>query len=91
MRDENTDISNNNDNKKGYLKVTEDLENKRVYTVSEINTMDSETKSILINGSPGNTFELNMKDIVINSIIKKEKYFHDSDEKTNDFGTIKLS
>ncbi|MBI6020485.1 VWA domain-containing protein [Clostridium perfringens] len=95
MRDENTDISNNNDNKKGYLKVTEDLENKRVYTVSEINTMDSETKSILINGSPGNIFELNMKnnniDIVINSIIKKEKYFHDSDEKTNDFGTIKLS
>ncbi|EOU1113486.1 VWA domain-containing protein [Clostridium perfringens] len=95
MRDENTDISNNNDNKKGYLKVTEDLENKRVYTVSEINTMDSETKSILINGSPGNTFELNMKnnniDIVINSIIKKEKYFHDSDEKTNDFGAIKLS
>ncbi|GAA0095298.1 vWA domain-containing protein [Clostridium perfringens] len=95
MRDENTDISNNNDNKKGYLKVTEDLENKRVYTVSEINTMDSKTKSILINGSPGNTFELNMKnnniDIVINSIIKKEKYFHDSDEKTNDFGTIKLS
>ncbi|MGM8287847.1 vWA domain-containing protein [Clostridium perfringens] len=95
MRNENTDISNNNDNKKGYLKVTEDLENKRVYTVSEINTMDSETKSILINGSPGNTFELNMKnnniDIVINSIIKKEKYFHDSDEKTNDFGTIKLS
>ncbi|WP_415331269.1 vWA domain-containing protein [Clostridium perfringens] len=95
MRDENTDISNNNDNKKGYLKVTENLENKRVYTVSEINTMDSETKSILINGSSGNTFELNMKnnniDIVINSIIKKEKYFHDSDEKTNDFGTIKLS
>lgn len=95
MRNENTDISNNNANKKGYLKVTEDLENKRVYTVSEINTMDSETKSILINGSPGNTFELNMKnnniDIVINSIIKKEKYFHDSDEKTNDFGTIKLS
>ncbi|ELU5587633.1 VWA domain-containing protein [Clostridium perfringens] len=95
MRDENTDISNNNDNKKGYLKVTEDLENKRVYTVSEINTMDSKTKSILINGSPGNNFELNMKnnniDIVINSIIKKEKYFHDSDEKTNDFGTIKLS
>lgn len=95
MRNENTDISNNNDNKKGYLKVTEDLENKRVYTVSEINTMDSETKSILINGSPGNTFELNMKnnniDIVINSIIKKEKYFHDNDEKTNDFGTIKLS
>lgn len=95
MRDENTDIYNNNDNKKGYLKVTEDLENKRVYTVSEINTMDSETKSILINGSPGNIFELNMKnnniDIVINSIIKKEKYFHDSDEKTNDFGTIKLS
>lgn len=95
MRDENTDISNNNDNKKGYLKVTENLENKRVYTVSEINTMDSETKSILINGSSGNTFELNMKnnniDIVINSIIKKEKYFHDSDKKTNDFGTIKLS
>lgn len=95
MRNENTDISNNNDNKKGYLKVTEDLENKKVYTVSEINTMDSETKSILINGYPGNTFELNMKnnniDIVINSIIKKEKYFHDSDEKTNDFGTIKLS
>ncbi len=95
MRDENTDISNNNDNKKGYLKVTENLENKRIYKVSELNTMDSETKSILINGSLGNTFELNMKnnniDIVINSIIKKEKYFHDSDEKTNDFGTIKLS
>ena len=57
--------------------------------------MDSEIKSILINGSPGNTFELNMKnnniDIVINSVIKKEKYFHHSDEKTNDFGTVKLS
>ena len=95
MRDENTDISNNNDNKKGYLKVTEDLENKRIYNVSELNTMDSEIKSILINGSPGNTFELNMKnnniDIVINSVIKKEKYFHHSDEKTNDFGTVKLS
>lgn len=95
MRDENTDISNNNDNKKGYLKVTEDLENKRIYKVSELNTMDSETKSILINGSLGNTFELNMKnnniDIVINSVIKKEEYFHDSDEKTNDFGTVKLS
>lgn len=95
MRDENTDISNNNDNKKGYLKVTEDFENKRVYKVSELNTMDSESKSILINGSLGNTFELNMKnnniDIVINSVIKKEKYFHDSDEKTNDFGTVKLS
>lgn len=95
MRDENTDISNNNDNKKGYLKVTEDLENKRIYKVSELNTMDSEIKSILINGSPGNTFELNMKnnniDIVINSVIKKEKYFHHSDEKTNDFGTVKLS
>lgn len=95
MRDENTDISNNNDNKKGYLKVTENLENKRIYKVSELNTMDSETKSILINGSLGNTFELNMKnnniDIVINSVIKKEEYFHDSDEKTNDFGTVKLS
>lgn len=95
MRDENTDISNNNDNKKGYLKVTEDLENKRIYKVSELNTMDSEIKSILINGSPGNTFELNIKnnniDIVINSVIKKEKYFHHSDEKTNDFGTVKLS
>lgn len=95
MRDENTDISNNNENKKGYLKVTEDLENKRIYKVSELNTMDSETKSILINGFPGNTFELNMKnnniDIVINSIIKKEKYFHHSDENTNDFGTVKLS
>ncbi|MCX0365166.1 VWA domain-containing protein, partial [Clostridium perfringens] len=72
MRDENTDISNNNDNKKGYLKVTENLENKRIYKVSELNTMDSETKSILINGSLGNTFELNMKnnniDIVINSV-----------------------
>ncbi|MCX0383317.1 vWA domain-containing protein, partial [Clostridium perfringens] len=82
MRDENTDISNNNDNKKGYLKVTEDLENKRIYKVSELNTMDSETKSILINGSLGNIFELNMKnnniDIVINSVIKKEEYFHDS-------------
>lgn len=95
MRDENTDISNNNDNKKGYLKVTKNLENKRIYKVSELNTMDSETKSILINGSLGNTFELNMKnnniDIVINSVIKKEEYFHDSDEKTNDFGTVKLS
>ncbi|MDK0736144.1 VWA domain-containing protein [Clostridium perfringens] len=95
MRDENTDISNNNDNKKGYLKVTENLENKRIYKVSELNTMDSETKSILINGSLGNTFELNMKNnniyIVINSVIKKEEYFHDSDEKTNDFGTVKLS
>lgn len=95
MRDENTDISNNNDNKKGYLNVTENLENKRIYKVSELNTMDSETKSILINGSLGNTFELNMKnnniDIVINSVIKKEEYFHDSDEKTNDFGTVKLS
>lgn len=95
MRDENTDISNNNDNKKGYLKVTENLENKRIYKISELNTMDSETKSILINGSLGNTFELNMKnnniDIVINSVIKKEEYFHDSDEKTNDFGTVKLS
>ncbi|AMN31899.1 vWA domain-containing protein [Clostridium perfringens] len=95
MRDENTDISNNNDNKKGYLKVTEDLENKRIYKVSELNTMDSETKSILINGSLGNIFELNMKnnniDIVINSVIKKEEYFHDSDEKTNDFGTVKLN
>ncbi|ELC8456907.1 VWA domain-containing protein [Clostridium perfringens] len=95
MRDENTDISNNNDNKKGYLKVMENLENKRIYKVSELNTMDSETKSILINGSLGNTFELNMKnnniDIVINSVIKKEEYFHDSDEKTNDFGTVKLS
>lgn len=95
MRDENTDISNNNDNKKGYLKVTEYLENKRIYKVSELNTMDSETKSILINGSLGNIFELNMKnnniDIVINSVIKKEEYFHDSDEKTNDFGTVKLN
>ena len=57
--------------------------------------MDSETKSILINGSLGNIFELNMKnnniDIVINSVIKKEEYFHDSDEKTNDFGTVKLN
>ena len=40
MRDENTDISNNNDTKKGYLKVTESSENKRIYRVSEIDTMD---------------------------------------------------
>ncbi|EOU2047860.1 VWA domain-containing protein, partial [Clostridium perfringens] len=51
MRDENTDISNNTDTKKGYLKVTESSENKRIYKVSEIDTMDSETKSIFVNGS----------------------------------------
>ncbi len=34
MRDENTDISNNTDTKKGYLKVTESSENKRIYKVS---------------------------------------------------------
>ncbi|NGY69178.1 vWA domain-containing protein, partial [Clostridium perfringens] len=76
MRDENTDISNNNDTKKGYLKVTESSENKRIYRVSEIDTMDSETKSIFVNGSKKDSFELNMKnnniDIVINSSIKDE-------------------
>uniref|UniRef100_UPI0039EA4D80 vWA domain-containing protein n=1 Tax=Clostridium perfringens TaxID=1502 RepID=UPI0039EA4D80 len=51
MRDENTDISNNTDTEKGYLKVTESSENKRIYKVSEIDTMDSETKSIFVNGS----------------------------------------
>ncbi len=51
MRDENTDISNNTDTKKGYLKVTENSESKRIYKVSEIDTMDSETKSIFVNGS----------------------------------------
>uniref|UniRef100_UPI0039E90C28 vWA domain-containing protein n=1 Tax=Clostridium perfringens TaxID=1502 RepID=UPI0039E90C28 len=50
MRDENTDISNNTDTKKGYLKVTENSENKRIYKVSGIDTMDSETKSIFVNG-----------------------------------------
>ncbi|NGT74075.1 VWA domain-containing protein, partial [Clostridium perfringens] len=82
MRDENTDISNNNDTKKGYLKVTESSENKRIYKVSEIDTMDSETKSIFVNGSKKDSFELNMKnnniDIVINSSIKDEKYFYDN-------------
>ncbi len=71
MRDENTDISNNTDTKKGYLKVTESSENKRIYKVSEIDTMDSETKSIFVNGSKNDSFELNMQnnniDIVINS------------------------
>ena len=51
MRDENTDISNNTDTEKGYLKVTESSEGKRIYKVSEIDTMDSETKSIFVNGS----------------------------------------
>ncbi|WP_415345677.1 vWA domain-containing protein, partial [Clostridium perfringens] len=76
MRDENTDISNNTDTKKGYLKVTESSENKRIYKVSEIDTMDSETKSIFVNGSKKDSFELNMQnnniDIVINSSIKDE-------------------
>ncbi|EOU2003803.1 VWA domain-containing protein, partial [Clostridium perfringens] len=76
MRDENTDISNNTDTKKGYLKVTESSENKRIYKVSEIDTMDSETKSIFVNGSKNDSFELNMQnnniDIVINSSIKDE-------------------
>ncbi|WP_346975405.1 vWA domain-containing protein, partial [Clostridium perfringens] len=61
MRDENTDISNNTDTKKGYLKVTESSENKRIYKVSEIDTMDSETKSIFVNGSKNDSFELNMQ------------------------------
>lgn len=95
MRDENTDISNNNDTKKGYLKVTESSENKRIYRVSEIDTMDSETKSIFVNGSKKDSFELNMKnnniDIVINSSIKDEKYFYDNKEKINDFGILKLN
>ncbi|MGU8942617.1 vWA domain-containing protein, partial [Clostridium perfringens] len=85
MRDENTDISNNTDTKKGYLKVTESSENKRIYKVSEIDTMDSETKSIFVNGSKKDSFELNMQnnniDIVINSSIKDEKYFYDNKEK----------
>ncbi|MGU8387996.1 vWA domain-containing protein, partial [Clostridium perfringens] len=87
MRDENTDISNNTDTEKGYLKVTESSENKRIYKVSEIDTMDSETKSIFVNGSKKDSFELNMKnnniDIVINSSIKDEKYFYDNKEKIN--------
>ncbi|MBI6030845.1 vWA domain-containing protein [Clostridium perfringens] len=95
MRDENTDISNNNDTKKGYLKVTESSENKRIYRVSEIDTMDSETKSIFVNGSKNDSFELNMQnnniDIVINSSIKDEKYFYDNKEKINDFGILKLN
>ncbi|ELC8450338.1 VWA domain-containing protein [Clostridium perfringens] len=95
MRDENTDISNNNDTKKGYLKVTESSENRRIYKVSEIDTMDSETKSIFVNGSKKDSFELNMKnnniDIVINSSIKDEKYFYDNKEKINDFGILKLN
>ncbi|EOU1474210.1 vWA domain-containing protein [Clostridium perfringens] len=95
MRDENTDISNNTDTKKGYLKVTESSENKRIYKVSEIDTMDSETKSIFVNGSKKDSFELNMKnnniDIVINSSIKDEKYFYDNKEKINDFGILKLN
>lgn len=86
MRDENTDISNNTDTKKGYLKVTESSENKRIYKVSEIDTMDSETKSIFVNGSKKDRFELNMQnnniDIVINSSIKDEKYFYDNKEKS---------
>ncbi|MDK0583447.1 vWA domain-containing protein [Clostridium perfringens] len=95
MRDENTDTSNNTDTKKGYLKVTESSENKRIYKVSEIDTMDSETKSIFVNGSKKDSFELNMKnnniDIVINSSIKDEKYFYDNKEKINDFGILKLN
>ena len=95
MRDENTDISNNTDTKKGYLKVTESSENKRIYKVSEIDTMDSETKSIFVNGSKKDSFELNMKnnniDIVINSSIKDEKYFYDNKQKINDFGILKLN
>ncbi|HAT4224201.1 vWA domain-containing protein [Clostridium perfringens] len=95
MRDENTDISNNNDTKKGYLKVTESSENKRIYRVSEIDTMDSETKSIFVNGSKNDSFELNMQnnniDIVINSSINDEKYFYDNKEKINDFGILKLN
>ncbi|ELC8431699.1 VWA domain-containing protein [Clostridium perfringens] len=95
MRDENTDISNNTDTKKGYLKVTESSENKRIYKVSEIDTMDSETKSIFVNGSKNDSFELNMQnnniDIVINSSIKDEKYFYDNKEKINDFGILKLN
>lgn len=95
MRDENTDISNNTDNKKGYLKVTESSENKRIYKVSEIDTMDSQTKSIFVNGSKNDSFELNMQnnniDIVINSSIKDEKYFYDNKEKINDFGILKLN
>ena len=95
MRDENTDISNNTDTKKGYLKVTESSENKRIYKVSEIDTMDSETKSIFVNGSKNDSFELNMQnnniDIVINSSIKDEKYFYDNKEKVNDFVILKLN
>ncbi|MDU2656889.1 MAG: vWA domain-containing protein [Clostridium perfringens] len=95
MRDENTDISNKKKKKKGYLKVTESSENKRIYKVSEIDTMDSETKSIFVNGSKKDSFELNMKnnniDIVINSSIKDEKYFYDNKEKINDFGILKLN
>ncbi len=95
MRDENTDISNNTDTKKGYLKVTESSENKRIYKVSEIDTMDSETKSIFVNSSKNDSFELNMQnnniDIVINSSIKDEKYFYDNKEKINDFGILKLN
>lgn len=95
MRDENTDISNNTDTKKGYLKVTESSENKRIYKVSEIDTMDSATKSIFVNGSKKDSFELNMQnnniDIVINSLIKDEKYFYDNKEKINDFGILKLN
>lgn len=95
MRDENTDISNNTDTKKGYLKVTENSESKRIYKVSEIDTMDSETKSIFVNGSKKDSFELNMQnnniDIVINSSIKDEKYFYDNKEKINEFGILKLN
>ena len=95
MRDENTDISNNTDTEKGYLKVTESSENKRIYKVSEIDTMDSEIKSIFVNDSKKDSFELNMKnnniDIVINSSIKDEKYFYDNKETINDFGILKLN
>lgn len=92
MRDENTDISNNKDNKLGYLKVTE---GKKLYKVNDISTMDSEIKSIFVNGSEKDSFELNMKnnniDIVINSSIKDEKYFYDNKEKVNDLGIFKLN
>ena len=57
--------------------------------------MDSETKSIFVNGSKNDSFELNMQnnniDIVINSSIKDEKYFYDNKEKINDFGILKLN
>lgn len=95
MRDENTDISNNKDNKKGYLKVTEDLANKNSYKVSEIDTMDSEKKNISINGALTDTFKLNKEnnniDIIITSIVQNKNYFYDNDDKNNDFGILKLN